>query len=96
MLFRLDDIFMVLVFLIVSLILAATITTKVSYSAPAYSQPPPIIRWADFSLIQITALVTSAGTFVLGLSWLIGSTLQEILLSSIFLFVKHPYDVGDR
>lgn len=31
-----------------------------------------------------------------GLSWLIGSSLAEILTSIIFLFVKHPYDVGDR
>jgi small-conductance mechanosensitive channel len=45
---------------------------------------------------KLTTLVTSAGTFILGLSWLIGSTMQEILLSCIFLFVKHPYDVGDR
>jgi hypothetical protein len=45
---------------------------------------------------KLTTLVTSAGTFILGLSWLIGTTMQEILLSCIFLFVKHPYDVGDR
>ena len=31
-----------------------------------------------------------------GLSWLIGSSLAEVLTSIIFLFVKHPYDVGDR
>jgi small-conductance mechanosensitive channel len=37
-----------------------------------------------------------AGTFILGLSWLIGTTAQEILASIIFLFIKHPYDVGDR
>lgn len=30
---------------------------------------------------RLTAFVTSAGTFVLGLSWLIGTTLQEIILS---------------
>ena len=45
---------------------------------------------------KLTTLVTSAGAFVLGLSWLIGSTMQEILLACIFLFVKHPYDVHDR
>ncbi|GAA6033047.1 hypothetical protein JCM8097_000117 [Rhodosporidiobolus ruineniae] len=39
---------------------------------------------------------TSAGTFILGLSWLIGTTAQEILASIIFLFIKHAYDVGDR
>lgn len=32
----------------------------------------------------------------LGLSWLIGGSLQEVLTSIIFLFVKHPFDVGDR
>ncbi|KAF5370669.1 hypothetical protein D9758_001813 [Tetrapyrgos nigripes] len=45
---------------------------------------------------QITNLVTSAGTLVLGLSWLIGGSLTEVLTSIIFLFVKHPFDVGDR
>lgn len=33
---------------------------------------------------------------VLGLSWLIGASLQEVLTSIIFLFIKHPFDVGDR
>ncbi|KAF8629659.1 hypothetical protein AX17_005598 [Amanita inopinata Kibby_2008] len=45
---------------------------------------------------QLATLVTGAGTLVLGLSWLIGGSLQEVLSSIIFLFVKHPYDVGDR
>jgi small-conductance mechanosensitive channel len=31
-----------------------------------------------------------------GLSWLIGGSLQEVLTSIIFLFVKHPFDVGDK
>jgi len=34
--------------------------------------------------------------FITGLSWLIGGTCQEILSSIIFLFIKHPFDVGDR
>ncbi|GLB37046.1 putative mechanosensitive ion channel [Lyophyllum shimeji] len=45
---------------------------------------------------QLLTLVTGAGTLILGLSWLIGGTLQEVLTSIIFLFVKHPFDVGDR
>ncbi|KAJ7045534.1 Mechanosensitive ion channel-domain-containing protein [Mycena alexandri] len=45
---------------------------------------------------QLATLVTSAGTLVLGLSWLIGGTLSEVLTSIIFLFIKHPFDVGDR
>ncbi|TFY54037.1 hypothetical protein EVG20_g9871 [Dentipellis fragilis] len=31
-----------------------------------------------------------------GLSWLIGGSLAEVLTSIIFLFIKHPYDVGDK
>ncbi|KAH9485389.1 Mechanosensitive ion channel protein Msy2 [Psilocybe cubensis] len=45
---------------------------------------------------QLVTLVTSAGTLILGLSWLIGGSLQEVLTSIIFLFIKHPFDVGDR
>jgi small-conductance mechanosensitive channel len=45
---------------------------------------------------KLTALVTSAGTFLLGLSWLIGTTAQEVLGATIFIFAKHPFDVGDR
>ncbi|TFK87099.1 hypothetical protein K466DRAFT_491520 [Polyporus arcularius HHB13444] len=45
---------------------------------------------------QIATLITSASTLVLGLSWLIGSSLAEVLTSIIFLFIKHPFDVGDR
>jgi small-conductance mechanosensitive channel len=41
-------------------------------------------------------LITGAGTLILGLSWLIGGSLQEVLQSIIFLFIKHPFDVGDR
>ncbi|ORY58493.1 Mechanosensitive ion channel-domain-containing protein [Pseudomassariella vexata] len=42
-----------------------------------------------------TAL-TSAGSTILGLSWLLQATAQEFLQSIIFVFVKHPFDVGDR
>ncbi|KAI0785645.1 Mechanosensitive ion channel-domain-containing protein [Abortiporus biennis] len=45
---------------------------------------------------QLVTLITGAGTLILGLSWLIGGSLSEVLDSIIFLFIKHPYDVGDR
>ncbi|KDQ53484.1 hypothetical protein JAAARDRAFT_209850 [Jaapia argillacea MUCL 33604] len=45
---------------------------------------------------QLLTLITGAGTLLLGLSWLIGGSLQEVLTSIIFLFIKHPFDVGDR
>jgi len=44
---------------------------------------------------SFTNLLTAAGTLVLGLSWLIGSSAAEVLSSIIFVFIKHPYDVGD-
>jgi len=45
---------------------------------------------------QLASLITATGTLVLGLSWLIGSSLHDVLTSIIFLFVRHPFDVGDR
>lgn len=40
--------------------------------------------------------ITSAGSAVLALSWLFSATAQEFLQSLIFVFIKHPFDVGDR
>lgn len=42
-----------------------------------------------------TTLATT-GTALLSLSFVFATTAQEVLGSCIFLFVKHPYDVGDR
>lgn len=41
-------------------------------------------------------VLTSAGSTLLALSWLFSATAQEFLQSIIFVFVKHPFDVGDR
>ncbi|KAF1840612.1 uncharacterized protein K460DRAFT_349275 [Cucurbitaria berberidis CBS 394.84] len=50
------------------------------------------------TLISTSAagVLTSAGSTLLALSWLFAATAQEFLQSVIFVFVKHPYDVGDR
>ena len=50
------------------------------------------------SLISPSAatVLTSAGSTLLALSWLFAATAQEFLQSVIFVFVKHPFDVGDR
>ncbi|KAF9736344.1 hypothetical protein PMIN06_011984 [Paraphaeosphaeria minitans] len=50
------------------------------------------------SVISTSAagVLTSAGSSVLALSWLFSATAQEFLQSLIFVFVKHPFDVGDR
>lgn len=43
----------------------------------------------------VTTLATSA-TALLSLSFVFAATCQEVLGSCIFLFVKHPFDIGDR
>ncbi|KAK5108366.1 hypothetical protein LTR62_008396 [Meristemomyces frigidus] len=43
----------------------------------------------------VTTLAT-AGTALLSLSFVFSVTCQEVLGSCIFVFVKHPFDVGDR
>lgn len=50
------------------------------------------------SLLSTSAagVLTSAGSAVLALSWLFSATAQEFLQSIIFVFVKHPFDNGDR
>ncbi|KEF58420.1 uncharacterized protein A1O9_06346 [Exophiala aquamarina CBS 119918] len=50
------------------------------------------------SLLSTSAagVLTSAGSAVLALSWLFSATAQEFLQSVVFVFVKHPFDVGDR
>lgn len=52
-----------------------------------------IVAFFRSSAIEVIA---SAGTTLLSLSFIFAVTCQEFLGSCIFLFVKHPYDVGDR
>lgn len=42
------------------------------------------------------ATLATSATALLSLSFIFATTAQEILGSCIFLFVKHPYDIGDR
>jgi hypothetical protein len=44
---------------------------------------------------KVSTLLASLATLSLGLSWLIGSTAQESLASIVWVFCKHPIDVGD-
>jgi small-conductance mechanosensitive channel len=57
-----------------------------------------IVLIVFLSLISTSAagVLTSAGSTILALSWLFSATAQEFLQSVIFVFIKHPFDVGDR
>ena len=45
---------------------------------------------------SFTTMLATAGTALLSLSFVFATTTQEVLGSCIFLFVKHPFDIGDR
>lgn len=45
---------------------------------------------------SFTTTLTTSATALLSLSFVFAATCQEVLGSCIFLFVKHPYDIGDR
>ncbi|XXH00512.1 hypothetical protein Hte_006858 [Hypoxylon texense] len=55
-----------------------------------------VIVFVSIVSSSTAAALASAGTAILGLSWLLQATAQEFLQSIIFVFVKHPFDVGDR
>ena len=57
-----------------------------------------IIVIVFLTLISTSAagVLTSAGSTILALSWMFSTTATEFLQSIIFVFVKHPFDVGDR
>ena len=55
-----------------------------------------IFVFVGFLNASFTTTLATAGTALLSLSFVFASTAQEVLGSCIFLFVKHPFDVGDR
>lgn len=55
-----------------------------------------IFIFLAFFRSSFVKVIASAGTALLSLSFVFAVTTQEFLGSCIFLFVKHPYDVGDR
>lgn len=55
-----------------------------------------IVILISIVVTSAAAALTSAGTIFLGLSWVLGGTAQEFLAAVVFVFVKHPFDIGDR
>ncbi|KAI0305411.1 hypothetical protein B0F90DRAFT_1808688 [Multifurca ochricompacta] len=77
---RLDNLLMSVYVIIATLIIAVTLVGTLYYACIEYSYTDPL----------------SHRVCAVGLSWLIGSTLGNVLTCIIFLFVLHPFDVGDR
>ena len=55
-----------------------------------------VLTFVAFLNSSFTTTLATAGTALLSMSFVFATTTQEVLGSCIFLFVKHPYDVGDR
>ncbi|KAI9673461.1 MAG: hypothetical protein M1817_002923 [Caeruleum heppii] len=55
-----------------------------------------IFVFVGFLNASFTTTLATAGTALLSMSFIFASTAAEVLGSCIFLFVKHPFDVGDR
>ncbi|MCJ1398896.1 hypothetical protein MMC11_002097 [Xylographa trunciseda] len=55
-----------------------------------------IFVFVAFLNSSFATTLATAGTALLSLSFVFATTAQEVLGSCIFLFVKHPFDVGDR
>lgn len=55
-----------------------------------------VFVFLSFFNSSFVTTLASAGTALLSLSFAFSVTCQEFLGSCIFLFIKHPYDVGDR
>ena len=55
-----------------------------------------ILVFVGFLNPNFTTTLATTGTALLSLSFVFAATAQEVLGSCIFLFVKHPFDIGDR
>ena len=55
-----------------------------------------ILVFVAFLNASFVSTLATTGTALLSLSFVFSVSAQEVLGSCIFLFVKHPYDIGDR
>ncbi|KAJ9633373.1 uncharacterized protein PV06_00870 [Exophiala oligosperma] len=55
-----------------------------------------IVVFLSISSASAASFLMTVGGFFLGLSWAFAPTAQELLQSCVFVFVKHPFDIGDR
>ncbi|RMZ89053.1 hypothetical protein DV736_g3728, partial [Chaetothyriales sp. CBS 134916] len=55
-----------------------------------------VLIFVGFLNRNFATTLATTGTALLSLSFVFATSAQEVLGSCIFLFVKHPFDVGDR
>ncbi|KAI9375363.1 Mechanosensitive ion channel-domain-containing protein [Aspergillus egyptiacus] len=55
-----------------------------------------VLVFISFVTSGFGTVIAAGATTILSLSFVFATTAQEVLGSCIFLFVKHPFDIGDR
>ncbi|KAL3470173.1 Mechanosensitive ion channel-domain-containing protein [Aspergillus californicus] len=55
-----------------------------------------VLVFLSFVTSGFGTVIAAGATSLLSLSFVFATTAQEVLGSCIFLFVKHPFDIGDR
>lgn len=55
-----------------------------------------VLVFLSFVTSGFGTVIAAGATTLLSLSFVFATTAQEVLGSCIFLFVKHPFDIGDR
>lgn len=55
-----------------------------------------VLVFVSFVTTGAATVIAAGATSLLSLSFVFSVTAQEVLGSCVFLFVKHPFDVGDR
>lgn len=55
-----------------------------------------VLVFISFVTTGFGTVIAAGATSLLSLSFVFATTAQEVLGSCIFLFVKHPFDIGDR
>jgi small-conductance mechanosensitive channel len=55
-----------------------------------------VLVFISFVTTGFGTVIAAGATTLLSLSFVFSTTAQEVLGSCIFLFVKHPFDIGDR
>ncbi|KAJ5635125.1 uncharacterized protein N7484_008438 [Penicillium longicatenatum] len=55
-----------------------------------------VLVFISFVTTGFGTVIAAGATSLLSLSFVFSTTCQEVLGSCIFLFVKHPFDIGDR
>lgn len=55
-----------------------------------------VLVFVSFVTSGFGTVIAAGATSLLSLSFVFSTTAQEVLGSCIFLFVKHPFDIGDR